>query len=247
MLSVNLQGGLGNQLFQLAAGETIATQTKRTFCIPQDVTPRTHHSDANYFDSIFRPWKGLYSNDPSTTTVAEPSYHLQPWETLLDPASHHVALSGYFQNYRYIPEDFCSRLALPTQPFDPSGVFLHIRGGDYVGHPLHDVHLETCYYRWAIQQFPSDTHFYVFTNDVAYAKTMPFLKDIVHTFVETDELHALNCMRQCAGGICANSTFSWWGGYLAPNRPIVIPTKWFNDSRIVTEGYKVPGWITGPV
>lgn len=247
MLSVNLQGGIGNQLFQLAAAETIATQTNRTLCIPTTRTPPTHHSQQNYFESILRDWNRFESSSIPMTTIHEPSYRVQPWATLINPSFTHVELRGYFQNYKYIPPDFCERLALPTRSFDPSGVFLHIRGGDYVRHPLHDVHLETSYYPWAIQQFPVGTHFYVFTNDIPYAKTMSFLRSIAHSFVDTDELQTLECMRQCAGGICANSTFSWWGGYLTPNRRIVIPEKWFNDSQIVTEGYNVPGWITGPV
>jgi hypothetical protein len=246
MLSVNLQGGIGNQLFQLAAAETIAAQTKRTFCIPTPITPRTHHSSQNYFDNVFQSWRIHCQDAGPATVVVEPSYDVQPWETQLDSAIPHVALSGYFQNYRYIPSNFCDRLELPIQSFDPKGVFLHIRGGDYVAHPLHDVQLERTYYPWAIQQFPPDTHFYVFTNDIAYAKTMPFLHSISHSFLITDELQALNCMRQCVGGICANSTFSWWGGYLAPQRKIVIPSKWFNDTRLVTRGYSVPGWIIGP-
>jgi hypothetical protein len=125
-------------------------------------------------------------------------------------------------------------------------VFLHIRGGDYVGHPVHDVGLSAHYYPWAVQQFPPNTHFLVFTNDRAYAESLPFLQTISHSFAEGDELQALDQMRHCVGGICANSTFSWWGAYLTPNRKIVLPSKWFVYPIADISGLFVPGWTICP-
>jgi hypothetical protein len=43
-------------------------------------------------------------------------------------------------------------------------------------------------------------------------------------------------MSQSKGCICSNSSFSWWGAYLNPNRPIYFPDKWFNDPSMDTSG-----------
>lgn len=236
MITVELQGGLGNQLFQVAAIESIATEHGRELCLPN--TPKTSHSTANYYQSILRNWKDRVNDIGSCLHQHERTYAFEPWNLPSVP----VKLFGYFQNYRYIPSSFSSRLVLPEVP-SLDGAFIHIRGGDYVNHPLHDVKLEA-YYRRAIQMFPFGTKFYVFTNDIQYTKTMTWLHDIDYSFVdEPDEVRSLALMSRCrAGGICANSTFSWWGAYInLNNRTLVVPSKWFNDPSIYVDGYFFPG------
>jgi hypothetical protein len=238
MLAVELNGGLGNQLFQLAAAETIAAETGRTFCIVKSTSPSTVHTDRNYFTSVLADWSSRPRLPSPYTSVNEPSFAKQDWSGL--PAGN-VCLAGYFQNWRYVPTDFGRRLRLPQ--CDPlPGAFLHIRGGDYVNHWLHDVGLQRGYYRRAIERFPVGTHFYVFTNDLLYAKSLDILANVPHTYMTSDEDTALAQMASCiAGGICANSSFSWWGAYLNPARTLVMPDKWFNSTGFHTDGYYFPG------
>ncbi len=43
---------------------------------------------------------------------------------------------------------------------------------------------------------------------------------------------AFSIMSSCKGGICANSTFSWWGSYLIDREKIVIlPKQWVNNGH----------------
>lgn len=133
---------------------------------------------------------------------------------------------------------------LPTM----DAAFLHIRGGDYRGHPSHFLPLEG-YYERAIRHFPADTLFYVLTNDRAYAESFAFLKSIRYEFVDCDEVVGLEWMRQCArGGICANSTYSWWGAVLDTNRTLVIPSRWTWDMDWEAKSdYTFPGAIVEDV
>ena len=85
------------------------------------------------------------------------------------------------------------------------------------------------------------TKFSIFTNDKLYASTKSFLGDIDYEFVDTPELESLALMSKCKAGITANSTFSWWGAYLNPHRPICMPSKWFNDLEYSIAGYFFPG------
>ena len=239
MLAVALNGGLGNQLFQLAAAETIASETGRTFCVTDTISPITVHTDRNYFSSVLADWATRPRLPPAEMNAEETSFEKQEWSTL--PQVKSICLHGYFQNWRYVPSGFVERLRLPECP-PLNGAFIHIRGGDYVNNPFHDVGLHKGYYRRALTYFPPGTHFYVFTNDIAYAKRFSFLLEVPHTFVDADEVNSLAQMGACIlGGICANSSFSWWGAYLNPNRTIVMPDKWFNDPKLYTDGYYFPG------
>jgi hypothetical protein len=109
---------------------------------------------------------------------------------------------------------------------------------------LHYVDLDY-YYSQAIQQFPG-AHFAVFTNDIAYAKSKRWLQDVPHTFIEENEIDSLLLMSKCAGGICANSSFSWWGAYLTPNRKITLPEEWILTPAFRTEGLYFPDAIVCP-
>lgn len=237
MITTQLSGGLGNQMFQLAALDTISKQTNRTPYLTSLTTTKTHHSSNNYFDSIFYKWKSTPILDIQAHQVEESSYEFKQWRI---ENSTPVTLCGYFQNYKYISSEFESKLSFPECMSLP-GAFLHIRGGDYVNHWLHDVKLREYYHR-AIEQFPLGTKFFVFTNDKEYAKSLDILEKIDYEFVnEEDELYALTLMKNCKlGGICANSTFSWWAAYLnRQNRTLIIPSKWFN-SNIYVQGYFFP-------
>lgn len=232
MISTYLQGGLGNQLFQIAKCLQVSKQTNRKMWLP--IPDKTVHSEQDYFTTIFQSMSHLRQTRTDYTTV----YENKEYDTTIE----NIQLSGYFQDYRSIPDDFLDYLTFPS--VDPlEGVFLHIRGGDYKGHWLHDVGLST-YYERATALFPKGTMFYIFTNDIQYAKSLLFLNTIDHVFVEEDdECKALALMKQCKlGGICANSTFSWWAAFLSHrDRTLVLPSKWFNDPSMYTEGYFFPG------
>ena len=217
MLTIQLQGGLGNQLFQLAALEYYSKTTKLPLFINEKVTPRTHHSKQNYYNSIFLNWNPDYKDKLVDSHIDE--------EHLKFDTSKISCLHGYFQDYRLVTELFISKLnidnnILKKYPNIQNTVFLHIRGGDYVNHPLHHVDLNEYYLR-AVAQF-KDERFSVFTNDKEYAKG--FLRNVNYNFVEENEV-------------------DWWGGFINKNRLIIIPSRWVNSDSFPHKNYQVPGWM----
>jgi hypothetical protein len=76
---------------------------------------------------------------------------------------------------------------------------------------------------------------------------MPYAKQFLNGFdydlINENEEDSLYLMSMCEGGICANSTFSGWGGYLNKCRKIVLPSRWSQKRYWHDETYHVPGWI----
>lgn len=248
MFTLSLKGGLGNELFQIAFLEYLKKETGINFFITSSQIDAyiSEHSNISYFNSILKNWSSASNDLPINKNIYEDNLlKPQDWVQLLNNnKSLTIEFYGYFQHYKYVTDEFISKLSFSTDvlnkyPEVKNRVFIHIRGGDYVNHPLHHVKL-TEYYNSAIKSFSTDTQFYVFTNDISYSELI--LKDlgIQYSFITESDVDSLYLMSQCKGGICANSTFSWWGAYLNPNRKLILPSTWFNDPNMYTDGYYFP-------
>ena len=243
----HLMGGLGNWLFQVAATMKFAQDMGLQMVLSTDHCDRSPHSDSMYLSNILKKFNVVSTRGKRVHVLHEPDKLLNCTNTreMISYFSEKVdflVFRGYFQRFENVPRVFKEMLTLPD--VDSSKVadtcFIHVRGGDYVNHWLHDVKLYEKYYDNSIKFMKSIgiTKFSVFTNDKKYAITHEFLKNIDYEFVEpSNELEALVLMTQCKAGITANSTFSWWGAYLNPNRSICIPSKWFNDPDYDISGY----------
>ncbi len=125
-------------------------------------------------------------------------------------------------------------------------VAVHIRRGDYLA--ASEVYGGICteeYYRDAMEQMryaEPDCHFFLFTNDPAWAKTHYVGEDC--TIVEGNDEDSgyldLYLMTLCRHFIIANSSFSWWGAYLGehPDKKVIAPPEWIRgkDCRDVYAG-----------
>jgi len=227
IVSVQLKGGLGNQLFQLGFLEYIVKKTGRTPKLSTRESPYTGHSNENYFNSIFRNWNSMYSS-----LIA---YSIRKEADVYDlHAQGNIIYDGYFQDYKYMDEirdTFINKLVFNKDILSKylniqNKIFIHVRGGDYLSQckSLHYIDLEP-YYKNCIDLCNS-SEFVIFTNDSEYANNLFGSK---YPIINESEINTLYLMSQCKGAICANSSFSWWGAYLNPTRPIFMPSKWYNN------------------
>lgn len=130
-------------------------------------------------------------------------------------------------------------------------VSIHIRRGDYLS-PENKVKFSgICtedYYKRAIkyfiQKYPQ-AHFFVFSDDEAYAKNNFKGRTNFHIMKKHEkDYHDLFLMSKCEHNIIANSSFSWWAAWLNNNshKEIICPSKWFNVDDI-SQRMLVNKWI----
>lgn len=239
-LTVDLIGGLGNQLFQLAF-LLYASKISGNYIFLKNLnSPKIIHSSEQYFQTLLQKWRSYYCEKSIDIALHENSkLKYEDWKQKIDSTQGNIELKGYFQRYEYVDlirDDFIRKLTfneliLTKYPDIGNKFFIHIRGGDYKGNPFHQLELQE-YYLTHIQKH-SNEEFVIFTNDIPYAMTiLPNIR-----IIEENEVDSLYLMSKSKGCICANSTFSWWGAYLNPNRPIYFPSTWFNNSSMDITGF----------
>ena len=122
-------------------------------------------------------------------------------------------------------------------------VSMHIRRGDYVTDKKSNDLLGVCsinYYRQAAKDLENRLDetptYFVFSDDLNWAKEqLDFLENIV--FVEGNEgaksYLDMYLMSLCEHHVIANSSFSWWGAWLAlsKNKIVYAPSPWFNQGE----------------
>ncbi len=104
-----------------------------------------------------------------------------------------------------------------------NSVSLHIRRTDY-DRDVNNVCLGEEFYREAIcrmKQSIGEFQLFVFTDDKNFVKSNFNLH--AYTMIEgVDDIEEFVLMQKCKHHIVANSTFSWWGSYLADHKGGVV-------------------------
>jgi hypothetical protein len=225
-------GGLGNQLFQYAAGVLQALVTHgKLYLQKAELT----HDSHDYRDVLFTLGEKYNTNLPNHTTLYQED-GFKPWNPY-DNRYPNLLLYGYFQNYSVLspilPSFKTHILSNLKQHYTikPNSGFIHVRRGDYlkVGFNMKD----TSYYTKALEYFKTIPHWYIFSDDIQWCKESKLFDTIHVTYVEeSDALKSLTMMSQIRGAaIIANSTFSWWGAYLGCGiYNVVYPKIWFNNT-----------------
>ena len=159
----------------------------------------------------------------------------------------------YFAKYRKDLLNILKEPAIVTRALNTTdmqfdtGMFLHVRTGDYG--PLNRI-IPKSYYKECLAQVPERVeNVYVFSNHIDDAKKM--MDDMtggfkVHFVEHLDELETLYSMaRMKYGGICANSSFSWWGAWLntSPLKTIFMPKDWMMDGNTASVNVYIKGAI----
>lgn len=249
---IETSGGLGNQIFQICFAYSVSKRNNLQLMILKSC--KTNHTKNNYqyYNTIFKHLKKL---KPSSNynhllhflfgnNYYEPSDKFTTFTSKLMVLNNSRKFKGYFQNEKYFIDykDELIKMLTDNSVYDKvfkehnkiDSYFIHVRRGDYLN-STHYVDLDI-YYDNAIKyllNIDKKAHFYIISDDIEYCKSYNVIKDINKTFYEnSDELETMYFISLCnKGGVCGNSSFSWFGSYLNtnPNKKVIFPNKWFKN------------------
>jgi len=238
-----LVGGLGNQLFQYAAGRAAVNTVGGRLIVdgryvPEpDLLARFGVQDLVMYAPDMPPHKRQRLAYFTWRALRRAPKILREFKTfnLGDPYPEgSFYLHGYWQ-YRTLVEAAQIAIAKPASVIVPARtaneVCLHVRGGDYLTIKSRRQHaiLGAEYYNEAVQKMRADLgdlSITLFTNDPDHARSLAL--DFDYSFaapeLEADAVTCLWAMAQFKNFVAANSTFSWWASYLAgPDARVIFP------------------------
>jgi hypothetical protein len=246
MLSINRLGNLGrlaNQMFQYASLKGISKNRGYSFIIPpRDVFGQedgnVKNSDVILYDVFERIERTNDIAFQEADIIWERRHDFD--EELFTNCPDNVDLVGYFQTEKYfkhiedeIREDFTFNeellfncKAFLKENFDSDVISLHIRRGDYTVNPNHPVQ-PISYYEEALSKMP-ELPVIVFSDDENWCKEQELFKSDRFLISEENTTDTDLClMSLCNYHIIANSSFSWWGAWLAKSKKVIAPKNWF--------------------
>lgn len=168
---------------------------------------------------------------------------------------------GYFQCEKYyreirpvLLEDFKLIKPLNKQNLqifekikNTNSISLHIRRCDYLKSSRWGV-LDLDFYKKAVQiiqdQNNAEPTLFIFSDDINWAKNnMKFKQETVYVDVNSGKqgYFDLELMKNCKHNIIANSSFSWWGGWLNKNpyKIVIAPRPWRPFMKSTEEEYNL--------
>lgn len=251
---VILDGGLGNNLFQLHYAWTLKTTREFTDVVLR--SPYAKLSTEQRFVEIVAKELGLevrYENsglDSVATRIAQGKRTLSEREIFMHQRNTLTVTRlpayrlhcGYWQSApSFVPAGrnlFDETLASLLEDGNNGGAIVHIRGGDYLSKKNFGLYalLDMDYYRGAFQELESrhrQVSYEVVTNDLRYAEQM--LSADSRAFKLRKGKSALDDFCELSRHqliVATNSTFCWWaariGLYKGQTELVIAPSRWLN-------------------
>jgi hypothetical protein len=246
MISFNnlgYMGRLGNQMFQYAALRGISSYKGYWYSIPTN----------NLLRECFKISDTLPNQNFNSVRVERFEFD----EEIFNSCPDDVDIVGYFQSEKYfkhiekqIRQDFTFHdrigdICSHYRKYNFSStelISLHIRRTDYITDTNFEC-LSLEYYYNALELLPN-THVIVFSDDPIWCKSH-FNNERFTISLSKDPYIDLCLMSLCDYHIIANSSFSWWGSWLAKSKKTIAPRNWFcgEFSNWNTKDLYLSDWI----
>lgn len=237
-VSINLMGGLGNMLFQIATAFSVSLRdNKKLICDTRNmIVPHKPYNE--YSENILRNIE-FSDSIHHELTLQEKGFNYN----IIPKVDKNIKLLGYYQSEKYFVEhknkvldlfetDSETLQYLKTkygELIQKNTCSIHIRRGDYLHLQNHHPILSIDYYKEAIKIIGENNHYLIFSDDISWCKiNLDFIPN--KTFIVGNlDYQDLYLMSMCKNNIIANSSFSWWGAWLNKNenKRVISPLEWF--------------------
>lgn len=298
MILVQVNGGLGNQMFQYAMGRALARRLGRplvldAFAMPSGQRPHLRRLSINQLSlspavRVAGAPRGSASKLLRKRPILGLASHmlnrgLRPWcvdeldpeelTPLYDIPQWFAYLRGYWQSPHYFAD---MAATVRSELFPPmrgparfmklleslsnrDSIAVHVRRGDYVdvmsSHQTHGV-VGAAFFQSAVGQIlrsvETDAVVAILSDDPLWAAAnLRFDAETVHVEIPTPltDLESLAVMARCQHHVISNSSFSWWGAWLAEHdtQQVYYPKPWFAKTS-VNPNFRFPShWSSLPL
>jgi hypothetical protein len=242
MITAHLQGGMGNQMFQISTAVALARRNNDIAVFDPSsrylpLQSRQCYKCDPYEENVFRNIN--FSKIESISNLyREPKFSYSEILYIKN-----MMLHGYFQSEKYFV-DFKEDIIDLFAPSEKNNKYIdekygkilqensitsvHIRRGDYLKFSNTHPACTREYYASCFESLPADTSYFIFSDDPVWCANN-FKSDKFHIISGEEDYIDLYLMSKCENNIIANSSFSWWAAWLNKNnnKRIFSPKKWF--------------------
>jgi len=265
-------GRLGNQMFQYATLFSLSKKHKVNISLCRDTVELCRSFNITAPINSFYNNNFISAHNLKDVAFYGHSVHIQTEEQnnkflttefdleFLNTNHDGKSILGYFQNHNYFSEfeselrkeyrfkkiyENISKFYL-KEIFDQEIISLHIRRTDYIGSPILNT-LDLKYYGDALSYFDKSLPVLVFSDDPNWCEEQTIFQENRFKIIKTNNTYVDLClMSKCDYHIIANSTFSWWGSWLAKSKKTICPKQWFlpHCHCLDSEGLRLSHWIS---
>lgn len=240
MVYTELTDRIGNNLFQIATGASLAHNNKSDyvvyisdFKVPEGISLKDYLQQ--FEKNILRKITFTQTMPINIVKYEQPSFRYKKIEYV-----NNIFLSGYYQSDKFFNANFVRELFSmdnETESYikanygflwEKEYISINVRRGDYLKRPLRQPICEMPYFRNAIKYFGKHKSYLVISDDIEWCKKK-FTKGNFYFIENEPPIIDLYLQTLCRHNIISNSTFSWWGAWLNPNpnKTVIAPKKWF--------------------